>query len=149
VGRVEVIVADTHTLIWWILEPERLSPSALGAIGSADVIGFAAISCWEVGMLPQRRRVAFDLEPAAWLHGIVDARNVSILPITIEIGVLAAELQDVLRDPIDCLNRRHRPHPQRPARYQRRPYPAKRRCRNDLVTTPPPTPSRTSPANMP
>jgi PIN domain nuclease of toxin-antitoxin system len=98
-----VIVADTHTLIWWILHPERLSTTALGAIDSAEVIGFAGISCWEVGMLAGRRRVLLDREPAAWLHGIVESRNISILPITIEIGVRAAELHEILRDPIDCL----------------------------------------------
>lgn len=97
-----MIVADTHTLIWWILEPNKLSPAAFRAIDSADEIGIAAISTWEVGML-SRRRVALDLEPAAWLRGIVEARNVSVLPITIEIGVLAAGFHDILRDPIDCL----------------------------------------------
>jgi PIN domain nuclease of toxin-antitoxin system len=98
-----VIVVDTHTMVWWILEPERLSVSAASAIDSTDVIGFAAISCWEVGMLSRRNRISLGREPRAWLHRIVDARNVSILPITIEIGVRAAELHETLRDPIDCL----------------------------------------------
>ncbi|MEA2238538.1 MAG: hypothetical protein QOC81_3262 [Thermoanaerobaculia bacterium] len=97
-----MIVADTHTLIWWILEPEKLSAAAVRVIDSADAVGFAAISCWEVGMLA-RRRVVLDREPAAWLHGVIEARNVSILPITLEIGIRAAELHEALRDPIDCL----------------------------------------------
>lgn len=97
-----MIVADTHTLIWWILEPHKLSPAAFRAIDLADEIGIAAISTWEVGML-SRRRVALDLEAAAWLRRIVEARNVSVLPITIEIGVLAAQFHDILRDPVDCL----------------------------------------------
>jgi PIN domain nuclease of toxin-antitoxin system len=98
-----VIVVDTHTLIWWVLEPSKLSAAAREAINSSKAIGLAVISCWEVGMLSDRRRIELDLEPAAWLHNVIEARNVSILPITIEIGVLAAELQDVLRNPADCL----------------------------------------------
>jgi PIN domain nuclease of toxin-antitoxin system len=98
-----VIVVDTHTMVWWILEPERLSVSAASAIDSTDVVGFAAICCWEVGMLSRRNRISLGREPRAWLQRLVDARNVSILPITIEIGVRAAELHETLRDPIDCL----------------------------------------------
>ncbi len=90
-------------MVWWILEPARLSTSAARAIDSTDIIGFAAISCWEVGMLSRRNRISLGREPRAWLHRIVDARNVSILPITIEVGVRAAELHETLRDPIDCL----------------------------------------------
>ncbi len=50
-----------------------------------------------------RRRVALHREPGAWLREIVEARNVSILPVTLDIGVRAAELHETLRDPIDCL----------------------------------------------
>jgi PIN domain nuclease of toxin-antitoxin system len=98
-----VIVIDTHTMVWWVLEPARLSSDAREAIDSSETIGFAAISCWEVGMLSLRRRIELDVEPSRWLHNIVEARNVSILPITIEIGVVAAGLHEQLRDPIDCL----------------------------------------------
>lgn len=98
-----MIIADTHTLIWWILEPNKLSPAALRAIDFTDAVGISAISSWEVGMLSVRQRVALDLEPAAWLQEMVEAHDISIFPITIEIGVLAAELHDILRDPVDCL----------------------------------------------
>jgi len=98
-----VIVVDTHTLIWWVLAPAKLSSAARVAIDSSETIGFAAISCWEVALLSDRRRIDLDLEPTSWLHKVVKAGNVSILPITIEIGVLAAELQDILRNPADCL----------------------------------------------
>jgi PIN domain nuclease of toxin-antitoxin system len=90
-------------LIWWVLAPVKLSLAARETIDSSETIGFAAISCWEVAMLSDRRRIELDLEPALWLHNVIEARNVSILPITIEIGVLAAELQDILRNPADCL----------------------------------------------
>ena len=98
-----MIVVDTHTMVWWILEPERISAAAVSAIDSTDIIGFAAISCWEVGMLSRRNRISLGREPRAWLRRIVEAHNVSILPITIEVGIRAAELHETLRDPIDCL----------------------------------------------
>ena len=96
-----MIVADSHTL--WILAPGKLSPTAKRAIVTADVVGIAAISCWEIAMLAHRQRIALDRSPADWFHEIVRVRNISVLPLTIDIGVRAAELHDILRDPIDCL----------------------------------------------
>jgi PIN domain nuclease of toxin-antitoxin system len=98
-----VIVIDTHTLLWWILEPAKLSLGARVALDSSETIGFAAISCWEVGMLSHRGRIDLDVEPAMWLHNIIEARNVSVLRLTIDVGVLAAKLHNILRDPTDCL----------------------------------------------
>jgi Uncharacterized protein conserved in bacteria len=54
-------------------------------------------------MLSHRQRIALDRHAAEWLHEIVRARNISVLPLTIDIGVRAAELHEALRDPIDCL----------------------------------------------
>jgi PIN domain nuclease of toxin-antitoxin system len=98
-----VIVLDTHTLLWWVLQPAKLSSSARAAIDSSDTVGFAAISAWEIGILAHRGRIDLDVEPALWLHSIIEAREVSVLPLTINVGILAAELHNILRDPTDCL----------------------------------------------
>jgi len=91
-----VIVLDTHALIWWVLEPAKLSSPARAAIDSSETVGFAAISCWEIGMLSQRG-IDLAVEPALWLHNITEARKVSVLPLSIGVGVAAAELQNILR----------------------------------------------------
>lgn len=54
-------------------------------------------------MLSHRGRIDLDGEPALWLHNIIDARKVSVLPLTTEVGVLAAEIHNILRNPADCL----------------------------------------------
>lgn len=40
-----MIVLDTHVWLWWMAERRRLSAAALEAIGQADLIGVATISC--------------------------------------------------------------------------------------------------------
>lgn len=80
-----------------------LSNNAKAALKLADVIGIAAISCWEIALLSHRQRIFLDQRPIDWLHGVVQARSLSVLPLTIETGVRAAELHEILRDPIDCL----------------------------------------------
>ncbi len=60
---------DTHALLWWLVEPERLSTLALAAINDPAVSIFvSAASCWELatkvrlGKLP-RGTPASDCQP--------------------------------------------------------------------------------------
>lgn len=54
-------------------------------------------------MLSHRGRIDLDVEPALWLHNIIEAHKVSVLALTIDVGVVAAELHNILRNPADCL----------------------------------------------
>jgi PIN domain nuclease of toxin-antitoxin system len=49
-----VIVADTHALIWWVNDPERLSRAAREAFDASPAIGVPAICFWEIAMLAER-----------------------------------------------------------------------------------------------
>ena len=55
------VVADTHTLIWYILEPERLSNSAFNALEQAtneeEAIYLSAISIVEIRYLIDKGRL--------------------------------------------------------------------------------------------
>jgi PIN domain nuclease of toxin-antitoxin system len=60
---------DTHALLWWLAEPEKLSTFALAAINDlAASIFVSAASCWELatkvrlGKLP-RGTAASDCQP--------------------------------------------------------------------------------------
>ena len=59
------VVADTHTLIWYIFELPRLSPTALTALEQAvnegNFIYFSAISIVEVSYLIERGRLAGEV----------------------------------------------------------------------------------------
>ena len=40
---------DTHALLWWLAEPERLSPSAHQAIAApGNLVHVSAASGWEI-----------------------------------------------------------------------------------------------------
>jgi len=54
-------------------------------------------------MLHRRGRIAIDRDTLAWFHDLSTSRGLLVLPITVDIAVRAAELQEILRDPIDCL----------------------------------------------
>jgi PIN domain nuclease of toxin-antitoxin system len=103
VGRHEVIVVDTHAWIWWTADRHKLSAAALNALESADEMGIASITLWEIAMLVEKNRLTPDRDVLGWLQDAISKTNVVLLPITLDIAVRAAELHEVLRDPIDCL----------------------------------------------
>jgi PIN domain nuclease of toxin-antitoxin system len=80
-----------------------LSSAAEDAIANADFVAVSAITAWETAILRNRRRIEIDRDVLPWLNDLTATRGLLILPITIEIGFLAAELHDILRDPVDCL----------------------------------------------
>ncbi|NQE35757.1 type II toxin-antitoxin system VapC family toxin [Microcoleus asticus] len=59
------VVADTHTLIWYIFELPRLSPAALTALEQAvnegNFIYFSAITIVEISYLIERGRLAAEV----------------------------------------------------------------------------------------
>jgi PIN domain nuclease of toxin-antitoxin system len=64
------ILLDTHILLWAVIEPERLSPSARAALEDPDhQILFSAASAWEMAMKAALGRADLRISPAR----IVDA----------------------------------------------------------------------------
>ena len=99
-----MIVVDTHILVWWTNNNrDQLSQNARRAIVDADSVAFSAITAWEVGTLSARGRINVAPGPSEWLRVVTETHSLTPLPVTLEISFLAAELQNMLRDPIDCL----------------------------------------------
>jgi PIN domain nuclease of toxin-antitoxin system len=97
-----VIVADTHAWIWWITQPRLLSPAAANAMSNG--FGIAAISCWEVAMLADKRRIELDIETLEWLRQAIAIPGTTLLALNIEIAARAGSLPpDVGGDPADRL----------------------------------------------
>jgi PIN domain nuclease of toxin-antitoxin system len=48
----DVILLDTHALLWWALDPEQLSPTASELVGRMEEQGgyASSISIWELGI---------------------------------------------------------------------------------------------------
>ncbi|MDP3749166.1 MAG: type II toxin-antitoxin system VapC family toxin [Phenylobacterium sp.] len=42
------VLLDTHALLWWLIEPERLSPPARLAIENADEVWVSTVSIYEI-----------------------------------------------------------------------------------------------------
>lgn len=100
-GRVEVILLDTHALVWFASAPQKLSVRARRAIDGATSCGVAAISCFEIAMLAERGRLRLDRDIRAWLQQVLGKPGFELLPLEPEVSIKAAELEWEHRDPAD------------------------------------------------
>jgi PIN domain nuclease of toxin-antitoxin system len=102
-GRLAVILLDTHVLLWASDDSKYLTRAAESTIRRArrsGGIGISAISVWELALLMAAGRVR--------LYGNIEAsirtllQDVTVRPITPEIAALATQFpDDYPRDPAD------------------------------------------------
>jgi PIN domain nuclease of toxin-antitoxin system len=101
----EMIVADTHVIIWDALEPERLSPKAQKAISEAnklDGIIFCEISLWEIAMLMKKRRISVDVNYREFINLVSNSNNYIFKGISPQIAELSTDLFSTTnKDPAD------------------------------------------------
>ena len=96
-GSGTLILLDTHTWIWWLAEPQKLSKRASEAIQKAEresQVGIAAISCWGVSMLVARGRIGFAMDVETWIEKALSLPSVRFLDLTPKIAVLSTRLPD-------------------------------------------------------
>ena len=99
-----MIVLDTHTWVWWTLDPARLSEIQHQAITSneEDSIGVSAISCWEIAKLCEYGRLELPVGLSEWFDAALAYPGISLLNLTPEIAIESTRLPgDFHRDPSD------------------------------------------------
>ena len=97
------ILLDTHTLVWQLEDYPQLGRQAARLFDAAARDGIQLVSAmtfWEVAMLAQPRRLALSLPSAIWRQRALELGIVEI-PVSGEIGIVAAELEDFPPDPAD------------------------------------------------
>lgn len=99
-----MVIVDTNALVFDALTPDRLSRRAARTIEHAakeGVLACSDISLWEIAMLIAKGRLTVSAEPALFLERLIQARAVTVLPITPEIAVLANSAVIEHGDPAD------------------------------------------------
>lgn len=96
-----MIVLDTHIWLRWILPTEPLPIQLISHIEQARTVSISAMSCWEVVMLAQRRRIELPLPIEQWLVKATLESDIEILPVTCDISRLAGTLPEHHKDPVD------------------------------------------------
>lgn len=98
-----MIVLDTHALLWWALDPGRLSPAAAERLSEMEQRGgFAsAISIWELGIKIQRGKLDIGISIEEFARRIERGAIVELLPVDTPIWLRSLDLAWDHRDPAD------------------------------------------------
>ena len=96
---------DTHVLLWWIEDGDRLSAAqhrALNSVGPETPLAVSDITLWEIAMLQNLGRVAFSIPLREWLEKAVSPPLVQRIGISPAVAAEVARLPERLhRDPAD------------------------------------------------
>lgn len=100
-----MIVLDTHILVWLDQDVDLLGSKARSLIISEhrrEQLGFSAVSLWEIGMLIEKKRLAFAMDLEIWRSELLAAGFIE-LPVDGRISIDAAQLHRFHGDPADRL----------------------------------------------
>lgn len=101
-------ICDTHILLFWAHEPERLSAPAQQALNrgrTQSELAIADITLWELALLHERGRLVLppDVSPDVYLKQLLAAFRLQVLSITPEIAMLSRINRFLHGDPADRL----------------------------------------------
>lgn len=102
-----MIVLDTHSWIWWVDQPSRLSPAvshALGDVSERNPVVVSSISVWELYILVEKGRLGLRTDPAHWVHQCELSQKIRFVPVDNEITRISVQLpKSVPEDPANRL----------------------------------------------
>lgn len=100
-----MIVLDTHVLIWWVSDPDKLSKRAQEAIDkekSGGSLLVSAISVWEIYLLVQKDRLKLTMDTDSWLEKIENLPFIQFIPIDAKVAAKSVTIPgEFHNDPAD------------------------------------------------
>jgi PIN domain nuclease of toxin-antitoxin system len=99
----DVIVLDTHALLWWALDPDQLSSTARAVCEQMEREGgFAsAISVWELGVKVKNGKLDMGLPLSEFVRRLQTSGVVELVPVDTSIWLRTVMLDWNHRDPAD------------------------------------------------
>ncbi len=98
-----MLILDTCGLIWWTLDPEKLSDSAAKACHTiSDEGAFASsISIWEIGIKVKKGKLDIGLSLREYARRLNTLGTLKLIPVDENIWIESVLLEWEHRDPAD------------------------------------------------
>ena len=96
-----MVLLDTSTLVFWTLDPERLTQTAEQAITNADRVCLSSISIWEIGIKVRKDKLVLPLSIRDFAENLERIDRVEVLPVDVRTWIGNLELDWDHRDPAD------------------------------------------------
>jgi PIN domain nuclease of toxin-antitoxin system len=104
-GGGKVILLDTHALIWWVSNIDKIPSKARQAIRKEvknGQLGISSISIWEICMLVKKGRIKLTMSLDSWLEMLESLPNLIFIPVDNYIAKTSVSLDAIsLKDPAD------------------------------------------------
>ena len=98
------ILLDTHTFLWGIAEPTRLSPKARKIMEDGDnEILVSAASAWEIAIKTQLGKLRLPVSPELFISEQLLKHSFNSLPVSFSHALHVYVLPLLHRDPFDRL----------------------------------------------
>lgn len=96
-----MVVLDTSALIYWTLDPDRLSIKARKAIKESDKLLISSISVWEIGLKVKRGKLNIPYSIVEYSDRLHQLDRLEILPVDVSTWLENLALNWKHRDPAD------------------------------------------------
>jgi len=76
---------DTHTWVWWHMNPRKLSQKVKRIVGNMDgyeEMLLSAISPWEFSKLLEKKRIGISCDPEDWIHSALEMPKFRLVPLS-------------------------------------------------------------------
>jgi len=93
---------DSHALLWWWFDPDRLSGAVRSLLSDAEnQVLVSAASVWELSLKHHQGKLPELASAIADLSGLLQADGFEALPISLAHGIRAGGYSQPHRDPFD------------------------------------------------
>ena len=92
-----MLLLDTHVVLWWLQDDDRLGPSARQLIADQPRVSVSAVTVWEIAI----KAALGKLEPPTDWPDDMETEGFDPLPIGFAHAVEAARLPRLHADPFD------------------------------------------------
>lgn len=96
-----MILLDTSALIFWTLDPEKLTSAASEAIQSSEQVMLSSISIWEIGIKVKKGRLEIPYVIDEYVRELKTVQKVEILTIDEAVWLKSLALDWAHGDPAD------------------------------------------------
>ncbi|MCY3765198.1 MAG: type II toxin-antitoxin system VapC family toxin [Gemmatimonadetes bacterium] len=87
-----MVLLDTLTLVFWTLDPDRLSEPAVQAVSDASQIAVSAVSIWEIGTKVQKEQLVMPISVREYTDRLEQIDRFEILPVCARTLIRSVEL---------------------------------------------------------
>lgn len=96
-----IAVLDTSALIYWTLDPDKLSSPARDTLAQTNRFVISSISIWEIGLKVSKGLLSIPLTINDYADHLRQVQGVEIVPVDVETWLANLALDWSHRDPAD------------------------------------------------